>query len=351
MKKAAYIILFVGLIGIVAFLLVRNKSDLEEEYALAKRQHQSATVEVFVAGTSVKPLSFSVSGKLEAARELVVLSQTQGLVNKVHVSIGDYVRKGELLVSVDNELLVAENMVLEANYEKAKKDLERLERLSRANAVAGDNVEKMKIGLAAAESKLMVNKKRLSDTRITAPFSGYVNNLFVEANNLTGPGKPVAELVDLSGYVLKSGLNEEELIKLESVDTVKTTVKSYAGEAFPTVIEHVALKANFSLQYDIELRVDIPDSLPIRPGMIATATFYQQRSNTIRIPKSMVLPGNFVWLVKNGYATRKKISIDQQDDSWAIVKTGIVAGDSLISSNPVYLRESLPVKTTVNSGK
>ena len=109
------------------------------------------------------------SGILKPVRELIVISQTQGQVENVFYELGDYVERGAVVVQVENEMLSAQLQVTEANFEKAKKDIERFEKMAEVDGVTTDQLEKMQLNLKNAEAQYVTTRKRWEDTSVKVP--------------------------------------------------------------------------------------------------------------------------------------------------------------------------------------
>ncbi len=121
MKKYIILIVLIILIAVITWVLIGNKNTLEKEELLSESKVEVIPVMVDEITRTELHERFTFSGILKPEKELMVISQTQGEVKEVHYELGDYVKEGSLIVQVDNEMLMAQFMLAEANYEKAKK--------------------------------------------------------------------------------------------------------------------------------------------------------------------------------------------------------------------------------------
>jgi RND family efflux transporter MFP subunit len=187
----------------------------------------------------------------------------------------------------------------------------------------------------------MVNEKRLSDTQISAPFSGIINRVFTQENTLIGPGKPVFELVDISGFEITIGLTETEVSQLSAVHRIETELLSFPDELFPSSILETAVKANHSLQYEVKLALEVPDSLNVLAGMVATVHFILNHPEEhLALPVSAI-HGDIVWINDNGKARKKRVTTAGKYEDWVYINSGIQPGNEVIISSPVHLREGI----------
>ena len=129
MRRVIGIIILLAIFILIGFVLYSNKRALENEALRAEIEVESVPVEVITLVPQKLEETFSSSGILSARRELMVMAETQGKVRKVFKVPGQESKRGELVVQVDDALLQAERLVVEANFQKAEKDLQRFERL------------------------------------------------------------------------------------------------------------------------------------------------------------------------------------------------------------------------------
>ena len=81
-------------------------------------------------------------------------------------------------------------MTAKANYEKAKKDLERGETVYKENYISDADIENIRLAATNAEAQFIVAQKQLNDTRIKAPISGIITEKFVNVGSMVNPGTP-----------------------------------------------------------------------------------------------------------------------------------------------------------------
>jgi membrane fusion protein (multidrug efflux system) len=163
----------------------QKQRRVEAEMSLVAR----AFVPVEVAPVLEETLSNSLeaSGIFLPAKEMLVISETQGRVVQVYKNKGEWVKEGDLIAKVDDELLSTELEATQANIAKLKKDRERLENLIEGEAVAKNKMEDIELGLLAAEAKAKALKKQIGNTSIKATMTGTLGYRFIERGSVIGP--------------------------------------------------------------------------------------------------------------------------------------------------------------------
>jgi membrane fusion protein (multidrug efflux system) len=146
-------------------------------------------------------------GQVKSADEVYVVSQTQGEINKVHVKIGERVKKGDVIAQIDDYYSRQEYNMAKLAYDQFKKDFNRYTELAKVDAITQQQLEQLRLQLEGAQTKVNSLEKRLGDYLIKAPLDGVINQLFVSRGNATGLGMPVCELVGGSFIKIDAKVN------------------------------------------------------------------------------------------------------------------------------------------------
>ena len=180
MKNKRTRIIVIAVLAIAAFFMVvklkSNKKQFQDDVAFSQRKIEKIPVTIEKASKGIMSENVVATGTLEAADVLNVISETQGKIVKIFKEKGDHVKAGDVLVKVDDEVIAANVLTAEANYEQFQKDVERFTRLAGENAVTKRDLEQANIGLKKAKADLTTAQKALNNTAIKAPISGYINS-------------------------------------------------------------------------------------------------------------------------------------------------------------------------------
>jgi len=189
----------------------------------------------------------SVSGKIQATNSADLSTRMMGYVNKVHVNVGDKVRKGQLLVSINNSDLQAKRVE------------------------------------AANQMKNEINAQ-FAYSNITAPFSGTVTSKNVEAGNMANPGVSLISIETPGNFEVMAMVPETEISAIKKGTLVDVLVKSINKTLKGKVAEVSTSAKNTGGQYLVKIDVDKTDA-NILSGMFTTVQFPVERKAT----SSMVL--------------------------------------------------------------
>jgi HlyD family secretion protein len=223
---------------------------------------------------------------------------------KLQNSLQDVDIKGR---EVDNQEVRLRKKIedVRANVDYLRKQVGRLERLTRDKAVAGDQLEKTQLQLKDAEASLfdleksqaaldlqkdeLANKRAslelsLKDLRVVSPVKGIILETFVSPGEMLLPGTALADVLDLGSLYVEAFLEEQEVTTLKLNDKVQLQVDGLPGRTFSGSVSFFGRKAEFSpkyilaekerkaLLYEVRIRLD-QDLEVFKVGMPVTVSF------------------------------------------------------------------------------
>lgn len=347
MKKVLSYVITFCLIAIVILMLIRNKKEINAQIAFAEQRVTAYPVKVMEVQRGTLNTSLEVAGILAATDDLMLMAETQGRVDKIYKKAGDWVERGTSIAQVNDELMRAELMVTEANYEKAKRDLERAKALSDGGAITQQQLEGLELNEKAALAKYNTSQKRVRDARITAPVSGYVNKLFIKQGGMIGPGVPVGELVNTRTLKMNVKVDEHDVVKIKPGQQVTIDVAALKDSVLTGSVISVGAKADYALQYEIEIVIPKNPGGKLKAGMVAAASFqFMDQNEGVVIPLN-TLTGSTrdprVFVLKEDIAHERAISIDYISEEQIKVRDGLREGEQLVTSGQFNLRDQMQV--------
>jgi len=247
----------------------------------------------------------STSGKIQAVNSADLSTRMMGYVNKVHVNVGDKVRKGQLLVSINNSDLQAKRAQVNAGiteataaFNNAQKDYNRFKNLFSENSASQKEMDDMTANYEMAKARLeaanqMKNEVNAQFTysNITAPFDGTVTSKNVEAGNMANPGAPLISIETPGHFEVMAMVPESEISEIEKGSTVAVLVKSINKTIKGKVTEVSTSAKNTGGQYLVKIALDKTDA-NILSGMFTTVQFPVERkakSTMVLIPTDVII--------------------------------------------------------------
>jgi len=329
MKKIIYIM--TALLTVSA-LFISCGNEGESKTEPEKKLQAVKTTEII---TQEFKETYNVVGTVKPFQTAKISSEEGGLITYMPFDKGSRVGRGQTLVRLKKDTDFASFEQAETQYELAKSNFERIEKLYNESVSTEQDYTNAKFQLELAEKSLNLIETRLSKSYVTSPISGIVDEKYMSRGEVCGPGTPILNIVDVSKVKISAGIPERYLSEIKKGSQVKITFDVYPGEEFTGTVNYIS--PTLSVQnrtFEIEM------VLPNKGGRLKP-----EMSANIRIEKSVivdaiVLPqdlvidfGNekFVYVFENGAARKKSVMIGGRNNNNVQILSGLNKGDILIS--------------------
>jgi RND family efflux transporter MFP subunit len=207
-------------------------------------------------------------------------------------------------------------------------------------------IEATELQIAQTENQMAALNKQIAMARILAPFGGTIMEKAVEMGSFLSPGTPVATIVDVSRLKLNVKLTEAEVLRVRTGMPVRVTCPLYPDASFTGTVRSVAVRADASMNYLVE--IDVPNSAqhPLRAGMDGWAYFGDNRANArtaLAIRRDAIMGGlqePKVYVVQGGVARLRSIRTGLAAGSYVEVTQGLAPGDAIVVAGQINLVDS-----------
>ena len=322
----------------------------------------------------------SYSGKVKGSREEEVMPKLSSRVTAVHVTEGQSVRQGQVIVSLDRNKLdafvrQAEAAVATAQASQAANEVQRqtalsnyqrLQELRDAGVVSEQALEAAKAqydalstgiaeaGVAQAQAALNLAQQNLADCEIASPMNGIVGRIDVSVGDNASPQSPVAVINDTGDLEVEVKVSESDISSIQTGTSVKVLIKAIGEELLTGTIKSVASVAD-SVTHTYPVKVALPNNAaePVKSGMFAEVMLgTQQRMGVLGIPMAAVLPksGENVVYVVNGenHAQAVIVQTGLNDGINTEITKGLQASQQVVTKGNTLIDESSVL--TFNNG-
>lgn len=329
-----------ALLVAVTFKLKSNKQIVEANIYLPEAD-KKVLVEATCAELKNLEKNYSYTGTFLPNREVMLIPQVHGEVEGVYFNEGEVIRRGALLVQIDDDVLQAQFVAADANYETAKRNLERYENASLSGGVSKIQLDNLRLNLTSAESQRTQLAKQIELSRVTAPFPGTVTLRDVEVGSVVG-GQPVARITELTEMKLEISVPEKEIVLFREGELARVQTDIYPGKAISGKIEHVSDRADNSHNYVVRILVkNEGTSTPLKAGMYGTAHLSKAtRETSLIIPRAALLgsaKNPQVYVVTNQRAVLTPIHTGETLGESIEVLEGVNVGDTVVTTGHINL--------------
>ncbi|MDR1672238.1 MAG: efflux RND transporter periplasmic adaptor subunit [Bacteroidales bacterium] len=291
-------------------------------------------------------------GRIKAASDVSLSFKVSGTIAGIYAEEGDYVKKGQMLVEIDPRDYAIQLSATEAEYMRVKAEAERVAELYRKGSVTPNDYDKATYGLKQITAKYDAHKNAVNDTKLLAPFDGYIQKRFFGKNETTGAGIPVISMINAGAPEVEINIPSSEFIRRDKFESFNCTVDIYPGKEFPLELIGVAPKANLNQLYAMRLRMKNTDKPLPSPGMTATVIIRlkTEESEMVCIPYSALFEANdrsSVWVYDPDVQTVTIRAVRLHTvlgGGLMIISGGLKAGEIVISAGVHSLREGEKVK-------
>lgn len=301
-------------------------------------------------------------------RSVLVFSSYPGKIIQAFLDIGDEVKKGQILYTIDSpDLVAAESTLISAAgvYELTTAALSRDSKVFAANGMAKKDLDQAVSDQQAAEgafnaardavrifgktddeiNKIIKTKKVDSVLVVRSPISGKVTARAAQPGLLVQPGNLPAPfaVADLSTMWMNANVPEGDSPLLQIGQSVQVKIMAFPDRDFPGKITKIGLTVDPNTHTDL-VRCDIGDpEHELRPGMLATFVINVNKPiKSVSVPvDSIVREGDgtlTLWVVKDAHHfVKRKVIIGLQQDGFDQIVTGLDAGIMVVAKNAVFL--------------
>ncbi len=304
-----------------------------------------------------KPYFTSV-GNLTPVQGVEVSNQLAGNVTGIYFQSGTQVRKGQLLVQLDDSSQQAQLIGLKAQVQLAQVNYQRAHELIKEHLIAKSDLDTAENNLKQAQSNLENVQSDINKLAIRAPFTGEIGIRNVNLGQYLADGTSIATLQSLDTLYVQFGLPEQNLAALAKGQHVEVNVDAYPGKVFSGELTAInsAVDPN---THNITLQATIhnPQHL-LRSGMFANVhVFAGKPEKVVTVPTSAVdytLYGSSVYIVKeNGKDTDGKpifkvtqqfVTTGQEREGRVAITKGLEVGDIVVTAGQQKLQNGMQVE-------
>ncbi|MBZ0245381.1 MAG: efflux RND transporter periplasmic adaptor subunit [Cyclobacteriaceae bacterium] len=342
----------------VVALLVLPKLNLwsDEDGRPAANSAQSARkgpaalpVEAMVVTTSTLDNVVVVTGSVQANESLELKSETAGKITKIYFQEGKGVKKGDLLLQVNDEEIKAE-LAKQRFNKKLNEGIEfRQRKLLEKEAISQEEYDNALNKLNTSLADITVLEVQLEKTKIRAPFDGVIGLRYVSEGALITTSTLIATLYNISPAKIEFAIPGRYSMQVKPRQKINFTVESdtsvFVGEVY--AIEP-KIDAN-TRTLTIRALAENTKGLLLPGQFVRVELILGTTDNAILIPSEAVIPelnGHKVFVSKNGKAKEVAVQTGLRDNLRLEIVSGLHPQDTLITTGILQLRNGLDIEIT-----
>ena len=339
--------------------LKNRKSEIQAELAKidavlnkgGKTEESEALVSVLTLKDTVFNHYLEIQGNINTKENILVQPEFSGTLTSLNVKAGQRVSKGQILGKVDDAGMSQQLASIENQYTLAKTTFERQKNLWDKKIGSEIQYLQAQTQMISAQKSVAQMKAQLAKTLILSPFSGTIDEVFVERGQVVSPSpQGLMRIVNLSNMYVTTSVPETYIGKLKAGTEVDVFLTSL-GKTYKGKVRQVGNYINpNNRSFGIEVSVPNPDNL-LRPNQVAKLKIIDYTvKDAIVVPTNVVQEdgekNKFVFIVTNvigkkGIAKKIIVKVGKSSDNVTEILSGLSANDLIVTEGVNTISEGM----------
>ena len=300
-------------------------------------------------------------GSLRSRQGVVVRPEVSGRITQLNFKDGDRVRKGQLLVQLDDQLQLAQVQQSVAELSIAQANHQRNQELVAQNFISKRSVDESAANLEVAQAKLALSRATAARLRVMAPFDGMVGIRTANVGDYLKDGADVVNIEDIDAVFVDFRLPERFQNKIKKGQTAGVSLDALPGSKFVAIVQAVDPLIDTNGR-SVGVRACIDNrQLRLRPGMFARVTaVFGERDQAKVVPEEAIVPqGQRVVVYKlidgknkdEKIAQRVEVKVGIRRPGRVEILEGIEEGDMIITAGQQRLQRDGMVVRVIETAR
>ena len=292
-------------------------------------------------------------GIIKTDQNMILYPEFSGRVTKIYVDEGDVVKKGQALAKIDDGGLYNELKLVESQAKLAKTIYERQSKLWKDKIGSEIQYLEAKTNYEIQNNRLKSITESLAKTTITAPFSGTIDEIFIEEGNLVSPPMMPDQgnafrIINLNELYVESVIPESFIGKIKKGAEVQVEIP-VLKKSFNSLIKHSVSSIN-QLSRTFKIEVSVPkNDLDLIPNLnVEVNVLDYTNSQAILVPESIVSEDSdnnkFLFTVLNNKAKKTIVETGYTQNGMIEITTGLDVNEIVINEGGRIVKDGQNVK-------
>ena len=335
------------LTGCGGFQAKKEKAEKEKKDE-DKKKERGVPVEVAKLTRGKIEEVIKASNHLEAEQEVKVYSRTANLVAELLVEEGDYVKKDQVLLRLEDTDQRLAFKKTQSQLNQATDNFARTEQMFKDELVPQKEYDDEKHALQQLKISLEEAERQVEFTEIKAPISGTITARMVKLGDHVNANQHLFDIIDFDSIVARVYVAESHLDNLETNQPVRLVAKSLQDKVFEGYVKRIAPIVDKD-SGTVKVTLGVRDRGPLRPGMYVDAQLViATHPQALLIPKRAIVYGGeqmFVYLLKPKRKVKRVLVEPLLSDRDNIEpKSGFTEGEEIIIAGQTGLRDDALVE-------
>ena len=291
----------------------------------------------------------NVVGTVEAVQHATIAARISGQIIELPVVLGSEVEKKSLLVKIKAGEIEARFLPAEAELARARRNLEREEKLQQEDASTLETVKSLRDMVSIARAACQEAGAMLEYTTIIAPFSGVVTSKTANVGDLAFPGMELLGLENNRKLQVVAQVPEARLLAVTVGDRLPVNIPA-AGLNLEGEVSEIAPAAN-SLTRTAAVKISIPVDPALRAGQFARVSLADSSSTLLMVAESALITRGqmkIVLVVKDKRARLRLVRTGAEHNGRVEIIAGLDSGELVVIRGAARLQDGRPLTVEAN---
>lgn len=347
MKKTLSIVGIIGVFALLAYPKVSEYFGSENVGPAAINGNSSRLqVDVFVANPDTIENKIFMTGTLQAYEEVELASESSGLIEEIYLQEGSNVRKGDLLVKINDSELRAQLRRAEFRLNLAEERERRQQQLLEKGGISQEEYDATLNEVNVLRAEVALINAQIEKTEIRAPFSGKLGLRYVSDGAYISPSSRIAGLQDIDPIKIDFSVPERYATQIEVGNKV---IFSIQGVEESMTAEVYAKESRIDPDTrTLQVRAETPNQDgKLLPGAFANLELTLETiEDALMVPTISLVPelqGQKVFVIKNGLVVPKSVQTGLRNEARVQILSGVSEGDTVLTTGLLQVRPEMPV--------
>jgi len=336
--------------GLVPALIVGCSQDVQP----LSGGDRNTAIKVITAEIELRPMVDEIQalGTASANESIDIQPRIASRLERVAFDEGQIVRKGELLVELENSEMVAGLALAEASLSESRSIYNRSKSLATTQAISASNLDQLLSQVQVNEAQVEAARARLANTVIVAPFSGRIGLRRVSPGSLVNTQTVITTLDDTDTIKLDFSVPETFLTVVRKGMSISAESIVYSGRTFDGEVVSIDTRVDpVSRAVKVRAMIPNPDSA-LKPGMFLTVALRRDQGKVLVVPEQAIVPegtNQYVFIAHAGAVEKRKITIGRRIPGYVVVTDGVSQGERVVTEGSAKVREGSAIEDLGNA--
>jgi len=351
---------FIGILLFAGMLFLSSCQGDKKDTISAQKGPSVNVTEVGL--TSIRK-SYQFTGSVEGEQRINLSTKVMGKITALPVNLGDQVAKGDVLLRIKNDNIIAQRDQVEANLAEAEASLEntqtnykRIKALHADSSATQKELDDISTQLGVAKARVKALKSKRAEIRdlmdysvIESPIDGYVVQKNVSQGDMASPGQPLLAVEEVADLKVLVSVPASQIDLFSKSDTLDISIEA-AKAQFSGIVKAINPSAD-AMSRQFEVKVSIPKDVAklqiVKPGMFADVRLRKGMDSLLMVPDSaLVRRGQLTGLYTvndNNELLLRWVRIGRHQNGKVEILSGLKPGERLVLAGNQKLVEGQKV--------